>query len=170
MSNRKKALGILILFLWIIIIFLFSGSDASSSTAQTQVALDILSSIAEKNTVVNSFLLKLNQNNNIFYSIRKLAHLTVFCILQIITFTILRGFGQSFLRSSIYSLLIVFGYACLDEIHQYFVPGRSCQFTDVLIDSIGGFVGLVICFTVSISKKFLILIFNYFKQKKDIIG
>ena len=169
MSNKKKVFGLLILVIWVVIIFLFSGSDASSSTAQTQVALNILSNIAEKNTFVNSLLIKLNENHTIFYSIRKLAHLTVFCILQIISFSIFRTFGKSFLTSAIYSLLIVFGYASFDEIHQYFVPGRSCQFTDVLIDTLGGLVGLTICSITLTIKNIFKSILNKFKSKKDII-
>ena len=34
-------------------------------------------------------------------------------------------------------------YACTDEIHQLFVPDRSGQLTDVLIDSIGLTLGLL---------------------------
>lgn len=32
-------------------------------------------------------------------------------------------------------------YACTDELHQYFVPGRSCRFFDVCVDSTGAFCG-----------------------------
>lgn len=32
-------------------------------------------------------------------------------------------------------------YACSDELHQYFVPGRSCKFFDVCVDSTGAFFG-----------------------------
>lgn len=169
MSNKKKILGLLILFIWIGIIFLFSGSDASSSTAQTEIVLNILSNIAEKNTFVHTLLLKLSENHTIFYSVRKLAHLTVFCVLQIISFSIFRAFGKSFFKSAIYSLLIVFGYASFDEIHQYFVPGRSCQFTDVLIDTFGGFIGLIICSLTLLVKNIFKSLLNKFKYKKDII-
>lgn len=56
-----------------------------------------------------------------------------------------------------FSFLIGVEYAALDEIHQLFVEGRSGQVTDVLIDSIGIFLG--ICFVLIIYKivqKFLI--------------
>jgi len=33
-------------------------------------------------------------------------------------------------------------YALTDEIHQYFVAGRACQLSDVLIDSVGVFLGV----------------------------
>ena len=32
-------------------------------------------------------------------------------------------------------------YACSDEFHQYFVPGRSCKLFDVCVDSTGAFFG-----------------------------
>ena len=35
-------------------------------------------------------------------------------------------------------------YAVTDEIHQYFVPGRSCEIRDVVIDSCGVLVGALI--------------------------
>ena len=35
-------------------------------------------------------------------------------------------------------VIIVFGYAGTDELHQYFVPDRCCSFKDVLIDTAGG--------------------------------
>ncbi len=35
-------------------------------------------------------------------------------------------------------------YAASDEIHQYFVPGRSCEVLDVLIDSLGVFLGVLL--------------------------
>ena len=36
-----------------------------------------------------------------------------------------------------------FIYACSDEFHQAFVPGRVGQFSDVLIDMIGVLVGVI---------------------------
>lgn len=35
-------------------------------------------------------------------------------------------------------------YAASDELHQYFVPGRSCELRDVLIDACGAAAGVVI--------------------------
>lgn len=35
-------------------------------------------------------------------------------------------------------------YACSDEFHQLFVPGRSGQVTDVLLDSFGVIVGVIL--------------------------
>ena len=49
---------------------------------------------------------------------------------------------QTLKKSLVYAIIFVFLYACTDEIHQAFVPGRACAFTDVMIDTAGGLLAL----------------------------
>ncbi|MGV8147186.1 MAG: VanZ family protein [Alkaliphilus sp.] len=42
------------------------------------------------------------------------------------------------------TLLVCVLYAISDETHQIFVPGRSAQVSDILIDSVGAAVGILI--------------------------
>lgn len=44
------------------------------------------------------------------------------------------------------SILFSFLYACTDELHQIFVPGRSAQFRDILIDTLGASFGIAITY------------------------
>ncbi|MFZ1974041.1 MAG: VanZ family protein [Candidatus Acidiferrales bacterium] len=71
--------------------------------------------------------------------IRKCAHFTEYFIFSLL---ILRGFraGEKgmHLRWALVTILIVAGYAAMDEYHQSFVPGRTPAVTDVLIDTSGG--------------------------------
>jgi VanZ family protein len=71
--------------------------------------------------------------------IRKCAHFTEYFIFSLL---VLRGFRAAEkgtrLRWALLTVLIVAGYASLDEFHQSFVPGRTPALTDVLIDTIGG--------------------------------
>lgn len=71
--------------------------------------------------------------------IRKCAHFTEYFIFSLL---VLRGFraGEkgTRLRWAVLTILIVAGYASLDEFHQSFVPGRTAAVTDVLIDTTGG--------------------------------
>jgi VanZ family protein len=71
--------------------------------------------------------------------IRKCGHLTEYFILSML---ILRGIraGEKglYLRWALVTILIVAGYAALDEYHQSFVPGRTAAVGDVLIDTSGG--------------------------------
>lgn len=47
-------------------------------------------------------------------------------------------------RAILVSVAIVFLYAISDEFHQYFVPGRSSEIRDVLIDTTAGVVGVIV--------------------------
>jgi VanZ family protein len=71
--------------------------------------------------------------------IRKCSHLTEYFILSML---ILRGIraGEKgmHLRWALVTILIIAGYAALDEYHQSFVPGRTAAVGDVLIDTSGG--------------------------------
>jgi VanZ family protein len=71
--------------------------------------------------------------------IRKSAHFNEYFILSLL---ILRGIraGEKgwHLRWALTTVLIIAGYAALDEFHQSFVPGRGAAVTDVLIDASGG--------------------------------
>ena len=46
------------------------------------------------------------------------------------------------------SIFLSFLYAITDEIHQIFVPGRSAQFRDVLIDTLGASFGATITYLI----------------------
>ena len=43
-----------------------------------------------------------------------------------------------------FSLIFSGIYAALDEVHQYYVPGRNCNFLDFGIDFAGCFVGILL--------------------------
>lgn len=46
------------------------------------------------------------------------------------------------------SIFLSFLYAITDELHQVFVPGRSAQFRDVLIDTLGASFGAIITYLI----------------------
>ena len=47
-------------------------------------------------------------------------------------------------KRTIISLVLGIIYASLDEFHQLFTPGRSAQITDVIIDSMGVMLGILL--------------------------
>lgn len=146
---------------WLLVIFTFSAMNATSSSNLTDEVLKVIEHIRSRSGIINNLFTYLTQNHSMFYIVRKMAHMFVFCVLQIIAFNIFRAFNHSFLKSSILSMIFVFGYACLDEFHQLFVDGRAGLFSDVIIDTIGGTIGL---FTTSLVSLFLCLI-KKIKQK-----
>ena len=86
--------------------------------------------------------------------IRKAAHFTEFMLLSICTFMLARSYRLRLKMSSriagTYGLL----YAITDEIHQRFIPGRSGEVLDVLIDFGGVLTGIAIsCFVILLYRK-----------------
>jgi VanZ family protein len=73
--------------------------------------------------------------------VRKLAHFTEYFILGILMFSTLKCYG---VKDATFALIICIIYACTDEVHQYFIPGRACRLFDVFIDSLGSFFGILI--------------------------
>lgn len=155
MRNKKQAIGLTTIGIWLVIIFLFSNSNASFSSMQSQFVVEKIINLSRENTFFDWLIFKLTERYSLEYSVRKLAHLTIFCVLQIITFFVLIFNKKSILKSAIYSMGLVVIYAVFDEIHQFFIPGRSCQIKDVFIDTLGGGVGLIIsCSTIWIKNIF----------------
>jgi VanZ family protein len=83
--------------------------------------------------------------STVHHVIRKCGHFTEYFILSLL---ILRGFqagNREFgLRLALLSILMVAGYAALDEFHQSFVPGRGAAVSDVMLDTSGGAAGILI--------------------------
>ncbi len=77
------------------------------------------------------------------YFIRKTAHFSAYTLLGIL---VSLAMAQHIRRFSLISFIIATLYAISDEIHQLYVPGRSGQISDVLLDSAGVALGCVMIF------------------------
>ena len=82
------------------------------------------------------------------FDLRKYAHLGEFCLLCLVSLPFFRYlvYGWNKLRIFLLDFLFCFLYACSDEWHQTFIPQRSGQFSDVLIDCAGILFGLFLHF------------------------
>lgn len=75
----------------------------------------------------------------IHHVIRKSAHFVEYFVLSLLILRGLRaGRRESHLTWALVAVLMVAGYAALDEWHQSFVPGRTAAAGDVLLDTTGG--------------------------------
>lgn len=72
------------------------------------------------------------------FFIRKLSHFTVYLLLAFFTTRLVRIYNKKFFFIGL-SLTIL--YAALDEFHQSFTADRTPLVQDVIIDSIGAFIG-----------------------------
>ena len=88
-----------------------------------------------------------NRESRSFFSPANAAHLTEYAVFALLVW---RALNQSKNNLAPWSwpkvggtLLIVFLYASSDEFHQIFVPTRTPRIHDVVIDTIGGAIGLL---------------------------
>lgn len=72
------------------------------------------------------------------------GHFTEYFIFGVLLLNALR-FHMPLWRAALIALLIGSGYGVTDEIHQYFVPDRSCDPADWLVDTIAVGIGALIC-------------------------
>jgi VanZ family protein len=71
------------------------------------------------------------------FVLRKLAHLTVFAVLTVLLFRAFRLHVARPTPAWLLAMLVAVLYACADEWHQTFVPGREGTVRDIVIDSVG---------------------------------
>ena len=74
--------------------------------------------------------------------VRKLAHLTEFTILGGVLYVVLRRYIEY--GTVVKTIGVGIVIACLDEFIQLLSLGRSSQFSDVLIDTIGIIIGILV--------------------------
>ncbi len=76
--------------------------------------------------------------------VRKGAHLTIFMTLGfVIMLTLLKTRMGLFARGLI-AVGLCFAYACIDETRQLFTAGRNGSFYDVIIDTTGAVIGVIL--------------------------
>ena len=85
----------------------------------------------------------------IHHLFRKTCHLTEYAILALLCRRALRKTSGNVSpawnwREAGFALAIVFLYASSDEIHQLFIPSRTGQFSDVVVDTSGGATALLL--------------------------
>ena len=133
----KSAVFCLLTLLWMTVIFMFSAKNADDSTEQSSFVTNILMNIFS-NVYRNSNLSdKMQIIESMSFAIRKAAHFSIYSVLGLLSFLSVYYLTKFSNKTPFISLLICFIYACSDEMHQLFVPGRSGQLRDVFIDFSG---------------------------------
>jgi len=132
---KKFAVWISVL-IWMGVIFNFSAQNAEESSSLSQGISKIL-----YNTI--SSLPGVKIELSLFHSLlRQTAHFIVFLILALLLINAFRISGLNFNRSALYTFIFAVIYAALDEYHQSFVPGRTAELKDIVVDSLGIVSGL----------------------------
>ena len=143
--KHKKIILITLILLWMVIIFIFSSqvSDKSSNISGNTIRI-----------ILNKLQLTQNMNEqqinemveNLQTPMRKIAHFSIYTVGGVLVMVFFSKLNITSKKKIIYSLVFCAIYAVLDELHQYFVPGRSCEIRYVLIDSTGSLLGILVSY------------------------
>ena len=162
--NILRAMLIVLLLMMFGTIFNFSNQNGEKSGSLSREVTEIVT----KNI---NFVQKLEKSERekvlgkIEHYIRKLAHFSLYLVVGILTMSLMCTFGLKNVKRIFISLEIGTIYASTDEFHQLFIPDRTASIFDVLIDSCGVFVGIVVILGVV---KIFNVIRNYVVNAKNV--
>ncbi len=155
--NKKKfiIIGIIaaLIIAWCATIFRLSGMNSNSSNdASTGIVEKVISKVLDATNeagITNSHPddEKLAKAANLINApLRKVVHATVYFILALLLLTIGRViFGsKKYLLTCVITIVLCSAFAMTDEYHQTFVDGRTGQMMDVMIDTAGAGVGILL--------------------------
>ena len=145
----KKIIFLILVILWMGVIFYFSSMNASKSDNQSngfihRTVIKVVKVFKSDLTVEDEELI----TKYVVYPIRKYAHVFEYFVLYILVFLFINCYDLDLKRKIIYSMIVCILYACSDEFHQVFVPGRDGKFKDVFVDAFGSSIGLLICYII----------------------
>lgn len=128
----KTAIAWILVVVCMGVIFWMSSQTSDESSAQSSAILIWLKNIF---------------GNSIFtdFSVRKLAHFLEFAGLSLLINIALWQTRKK--KEAPFAVALTSLYAVTDELHQLFIPGRSCQLMDWAIDTSGAILG-AICFLI----------------------
>lgn len=161
--QKRIILGILII-IWMITIFLFSSQDGMESESTSDIITNrIVNENIENDIEIEENLDNTNNedaNNSVNVAkynyefemykgevrlvVRKSAHFIIYLVGGFLLFNFFRTYNISLRNQIIYAILGIILYASSDEFHQLFVNGRTARVEDVLLDTLGAIVGILI--------------------------
>jgi len=125
------------------LIFSFSNQTGTSSSSLSSKVLTRIAVTIDKDMTdeeIDEFVDKYS------FIIRKVAHLTIYFILGILAYINLKEYMKVTPALVIYSIIFCLVYASTDEIHQLLVNGRSGNIYDVILDTCGSTLAILISY------------------------
>lgn len=138
----KKIIKIIIVLICMLTIFMFSSDN------------DVESNKKSDGVIINAYKIFLGKNlskkEQKYYIekyvtyVRKTAHFLIYLILGLSIISLIKEYREVDTKAIIIALMISVIYAASDELHQTFIPGRSGEIRDIIIDSLGSLTGIYI--------------------------
>lgn len=133
-KSFQKFLAWVALLVWMGVIFYFSHQSGDASMQLSDGILDSFKSLFQ------NFL----DYHTLSYIVRKIAHFTEYFILGLLIYHLVKQYRVISKTEIIWMILFCVIYAMSDEFHQVFIGGRSPKVFDVIIDSLGSSLSILI--------------------------
>ena len=141
MTNKQKRLLPAIL-LWLAIIWIMSAQTGDISARNSSIFERELFALFAGVPKLKQFL----EQVLVVVPIRKVMHFLEYAVLAVLVSGFLKEDKHQLFRDSAAKCTLCFctAAAALDELHQFYVPGRNGNPADVLLDIVGAFSGILI--------------------------
>lgn len=139
---KKTVLWILIIACASVIFFFSSQKANDSDKVSSGFIVRIVKILDINKRLSDSDVVKIADSMNSI--VRVGAHFSIFGLLCFLVALQFNQYGIVRGRLILYSVTATFLYACSDELHQTFVPGRSAQLSDVITDTFGALCGALV--------------------------
>lgn len=136
-----KIIDILLVVIWMCTVFWFSSQVGDDSKAQSGNTIRKIITFFNKNITKENLEIIVETLQPF---VRKFAHFSIYTLGGMLIYNLINKYNLNKKVKIIYTIIIGALYATSDEIHQLFVPYRSGQITDVLIDTCGVITGIII--------------------------
>ncbi|MDO4540512.1 MAG: VanZ family protein [Syntrophomonadaceae bacterium] len=144
--TRSSIFWIGLTIAWMGLIFLFSAQPADESSALSRgLIYSCLDFIVPRIDAMTA-LERAELIDALHNPVRKAAHAFIYCVLGLLVCLSVRSVTKPVTgaqrRVVTLSFIICALYAISDEVHQYYVPGRSMELRDMAIDIAGAAIGV----------------------------
>ncbi len=128
-------------FLWMALIFYLSHQPATESS---ELSYGVLTMVLGWLHRISPFLAQELEQLQLHHLLRKNAHFLAYLVLALLTMNALAQSKVLGKQQVLWAFLICLLFAITDEIHQLFIPGRSGEVKDVVLDSVGAAAGILL--------------------------
>lgn len=148
-----KIITITALFLVMAFIFYMSAQPGDDSSGMSRQVCAVVCQAFVQDYDALPAVQRENLISGMEFWVRKSAHCLEYMVLGILMYLTADMYVKRTRRVFWVSFAAGVIYAAGDELHQHFVPGRSCEIRDVMIDSLGVLIGIAVAFIVRAWRK-----------------
>lgn len=158
----RRIIFLILIIINCITIFYFSNQEADTSSSSSGRVVNFVMKVLPQFKNMEEHQKEHIANEILQPIVRKMAHFSIYTLLGFLTINFALAckektwiynadekclplqLKESRNKRILYSWLFGTLYAISDEIHQLFISGRSCEFRDICIDSLGVLTGITI--------------------------